>query len=411
MGVSGLGVSPIWIVRVPPRDAPRYAVGPVQTDLNADGFADTATDDYPASPRARLIYGAAGGLSSASSVGAPSLAGGEPCSPGDLDGDGMSDLLFMRSTPIDVYWGRRSDLLTNAESIVLPAGVAFLDLASAGDANRDGRADVLAAHYPSRTLYLLLADSSGRVALGGQVTLPAGLTAPGVPPDGAGDFDADGFPDVVVTSRGGEDNFCRVYLGGLDGLNAARYIELGDSVPAGWLLHGDARSVGDVNGDGFFDVACAAVSTTGMSTHCVYYGNAGRSSELRTCLNTFGRSSFATGGDLNRDGFSDVALMVGDGTNPISIFWGDEAGVSAAPSQAITFPATAGAAWRARIADFNGDSVPDLFASSTSNDRIYVQNTGTGFPRSPTVRWTAGEGRISEVAIAPAGAITRRRAK
>jgi hypothetical protein len=76
----------------------------------------------------------------------------------------------------------------------------------------------------------------------------------GVSVASAGDVNGDGYADVVVGTRnGGGDGHAFVYLGGATGVGGEPSWTLSDGV-YGSFFGGSVASAGDVNGDGYADV-------------------------------------------------------------------------------------------------------------------------------------------------------------
>jgi len=117
----------------------------------------------------------------------------------------------------------------------------------------------------------------------------------------AGDFNGDGFEDFIV---------------GADGFNSSKgvaFIYFGgpqfDIYPDVRLEYSSASSfgimvskLGDVDGDGFDDVAVADANNV-----FVYFGNAAKSADRYQIISGYG-NKIAYGGDVNGDGFEDILI-------------------------------------------------------------------------------------------------------
>jgi hypothetical protein len=158
----------------------------------------------------------------------------------------------------------------------------------------------------------------------------------------AGDFNNDGFADVVVI----DDNGMTVSLGKGDGTfqKPAFYTtQLSYSV-----------AVADFNGDGNLDIVVANLNP---STVDVYLGNGNGTFKAPISSSTTKGSYFVTTGDFNNDGKLDIAII-----DPpyVSVLLGKGNGRFQAPSDNDSL---VGALWLA-IGDFNNDHNLDVVATA-----------------------------------------------
>jgi hypothetical protein len=275
---SGLATSPAWSVTVPATSSnwPLPATG--AGDVNGDGYADvivgvrTFNGGAAAQGRALVYHGAAGGLPATPSwtatgaVGATYL-GFSVDGAGDVDGDHYDDVLVATKTEARLYRGSPSGLATTPawttpiQPYMSGGSKPIGEVAGAGDVDGDGYDDVLVAS----TAWSNGQSLEGRVQLfrgsaTGLSAMPAWTVESdraeaffGFSVDGAGDTNADGYDDVVIS----EDAFYRgrvsLFLGGPGGLAATPAWFFTGPTPEGQL--GQAvRGAGDVDGDGRDDV-------------------------------------------------------------------------------------------------------------------------------------------------------------
>jgi VCBS repeat protein len=166
----------------------------------------------------------------------------------------------------------------------------------------------------------------------------------------AGDFNHDGFADVVVI----DDNGFTVSLGKGDGTFRKPVFyksQLSYSL-----------AVGDFNNDGNLDIVVANLVP---STVDVYLGNGDGTFKAPISSNTTDGSYFVAPGDFNHDGKLDIAII--DGPN-VSILLGNGNGTFGVPSDNDSFY---GAQWLA-VGDFNNDHKLDVLTSGRLGSDYYV---------------------------------------
>jgi len=286
---SGLAASPAWIAESDQTNANLGISVATAGDVDGDGYSDVIvgaygyTNDQPSEGRAYIYGGSASGLAASptwtveSNVSGPAF-GASVATAGDVNGDGYSDVL------VGAY------LYTNGQA---SEGRAFAYLGSASG----------------------LATSPGWTAESDQASANFGSSVAT-----AGDINGDGYADVIVgsyTYDNGEadEGQAFLYLGSAAGLAAApAWIAQGDQASA-WFGRSVATA-GDVNGDGYSDVIVGAqLFDNGQADEgraFLYLGSAsglttspGWTAESNQSGSAYGFSA-GTAGDVNGDGYSDV---------------------------------------------------------------------------------------------------------
>jgi VCBS repeat protein/FG-GAP repeat protein len=372
---QGASTGPTWEFFVGARSAPIDTSWGTVLDVNGDGFADVAVGTGSPYYRAYVYLGSAQGLGATPTV-IQSLAfdfGLSLASAGDVNGDGYADLIVgaYESSAAYVYFGGPAGLGSTPAMIAGPATSKWFGrcAASAGDVNGDGFADVIVGAYGSDTAYVYLGSA------GGPAAVPTTLRGPmggyfGYSVASAGDVNGDGFADVLVGAWNSDATY--FYEGSADGVSSRPAVTLSGPNANGGSGYAVA-SAGDVDGDGFVDVI---VGTCCSQEVYVYRGSpngpAGPSSTLKgpTGDNYFGWS-VAGAGDVNGDGFADV--IVGDNYHyTVYVYRGGVGGVGVVPSQ---FTDQGGSDFGGAVSsagDVNGDGFADVIVGADASAAAYV---------------------------------------
>jgi hypothetical protein len=248
-------------------------------DLDGDGHADWAMADRAGEdgtvPLVRIVSGRTG-QSLRTYRGEPDSGYGTAlASLADRDGDGIPELAIaapFADRPVEdagevlvISPGRDVLLLTlrgTEERERLGA-----KLAAAGDVDGDGLEDLLVADYPAPdfTSIFLFRGADG-LELSRYPTTLDGLWDPAMA--GVGDLDDDGFDDVLlgVADSNGVDSWARVISGGT---GEVMFEITGTSETRVGLA---ATGVGDWNADGTGDFALSSFDTENWTTVTVYSG-------------------------------------------------------------------------------------------------------------------------------------------
>lgn len=324
-------------------------------DLDGDGYDDIiiGADDDSCCGTAHVFSGSATGIDNGSRVGisASDEANGDGfgiavSGGGDVDGDGFDDVIIgawvedfegSNAGAAYVQYGNALGVDTKLVASDGTSGDRFgWAVSSAGDVNGDGIDDVIVgtaffegpwnfgvAYVYLGTFATGLDNNTELRLVASDATQGCGF---GYDVAGAGDVNGDGYDDVIVgTLRvldiGPDPGSAYVYLGGANGTDPATEIKLVPSDGASDDRFGKSvDGAGDLNGDGYDDVIVGAYfSDTGGTDSGAAYAYLGSVSGILQATETkliasdgfnedyFG-SSVAGVGDLNGDGFDDVAI-------------------------------------------------------------------------------------------------------
>ena len=244
---------------------------------------------------------------------------------GDVNADGYDDVIVGAGAGaqprVQVFDGRTLSATNQtqlASFLAFDAGFRGGVNVGAGDVTGDGFADVVVGAGPGAGAHVKVFD--GRALANVQVVERASYFAytgfNGGVTVSAGNFNGDGFDDVVTGAGAGGGPHVKVFSG--QTLVAGRQTELASffAFDRGYL-QGISVAAGDIDGDSIADVVVGA--RTGPGHVKVFDGRALRTGTVteRASLLTFGvgflGGATVAAADLNRDGSDDVFVGAGPG--------------------------------------------------------------------------------------------------
>ena len=290
---------------------PAFALGPGLTvatgDMNGDGISDIVTLQPDTSQVAIVMVDAQGDFSLAPPQSFSDIHAMTSVVIADVNGDGVQDVIISDGDSAD--GGVR--VLLNDGHGNLSADVSYASAVGSGagpvsvtaaDLNGDGFPDLITANGTAGTVSVLLNQGDGSFAA--PVSFAAGTDPVAV---AVADLNGDGFPDLVVADF--ESNSVQVLLSDGRGGFAA---PLAHSVGAAPV----AVTLSDVDGDGKVD---AAVVDRDDNTAGILLGLGDGSFAAASFIGTGAQPGWLTAQDLNGDGRPDlVTANYSDGS--ISVF-------------------------------------------------------------------------------------------
>jgi hypothetical protein len=295
-----------------------------------------------------------------------------------------------RSAPTDTSWGTSTDV----------DGDGLGELVVGARISGDGAAYVYApttAGVPATPSLTFKGPPGGKESTG------VGL--------GAGDFNGDGFIDLVVGACTHGDDTGRVHIfhGGAAGIASTPTTTLVGPDGPGSFFGYAVGTAGDVDGDGFPDLAIAGFRADGEKGKVyLYRGGATGIAETATPMavlagtdpgGRFGRA-MVSAGDVNHDGFADLLIAASNAnadTGAAYLFYGAADGIAGGASPDLTFTAPDGAGGlfgsAVTAADYNGDRLADVaitaraVGNGTGRAHVYL-GTAAGLPTTPAATLT-----------------------
>jgi hypothetical protein len=391
-------------------------------DVNGDGYADVVVgapyydSSYSNEGAVLMYFGSSTGLPSAADwfargEQADANFGYSVASAGDINGDGYSDVVIgapyydysaVDGGAIFVFEGDNDGMGGNGSPATADwfaiggygGGLMGYSTCGAGDVNGDGFADVAGGApnyddggFANEGAVFLWHGSASGLGTTGEPSNADWHDAGGVAGRGlgtslssAGDVNWDGYSDLIA---GGLD-IAVVWHGSVTGLNPSGIDWAMSQGNTAYLFGRSVSSAGDINGDGFSDVVVGAPTyTRDFANEGAAWAYCGSSAGLGTAFcwwdtgyrqDAYLGMSVASAGDLNGDGYTEIAIGVPGWSNPQSsegqarLYFGSEWGpvsfndgdwtVESNFDDAILGRSIAG------VGDVNGDGYGDLIVGA-----------------------------------------------
>ena len=262
-------------------------------------------------------------------------------------------------------------------------------VAAAGDVNGDGYDDVIIGAPTSPF------DGKAFIYYGDAFLNfpPKSFLSAGDVVSGAGDVNGDGFADVIVAAYDFDHYKGRVslYLGSAHGIKTTPSTSIVGT--HGIYFGKNIGGIGDVNGDGYSDIAVGAKDynngQTGEGAVFIYHGSVHGLSTTPACVLESNINSAALGevsgaGDVNRDGFDDLVAGA-DGIGKVYLYLGSTTGLT--NSIPIIFQGS-GSRFGFRTSgagDVNGDGFDDILVAAESDTASLYFGNASGLDTGNSV--------------------------
>lgn len=351
-------------------------------------FAQTATVDVDKDRRWDLLLGSNAGVYLLRGSGTGSFSNAVNVVPGtssalvtgDLNRDGAVDLVIASQTgTIRTALGNGDGTFKAPANVVVAPGVPGVAayLCVIADFNGDTQPDIATANTAGNSISVLPGRGDG--TFGTPVATPVPQPTAGL---AVGDLNNDGFPDLACVSLSGTVQRIAVLINRSNGSFESPVT----TTFAGFNLW--SLRMGDLDGDPHPDLIAVSVTGSVKPSFASFRGNADLTFTLvdqkSLTLPVYGVVLH----DVNGDGVADAAIA---NHTTVTILEGLGSGSFADP---VSFPVVSSGALAA--ADFNGDGRSDLasFGGGASSTLTSLLNETITVPASPSLRWRQAGGRV-----------------
>jgi len=307
---------------------------------------------------------------------------------GDFNNDGYDDFIITDPIYNDyggaayIYYGGENP--DNVEDLLIEGEEEWESLAIsanyAGDVNNDGISDIILGNTGSRTAKIYYGSETPDAEVDA-VLEGAGTDNRFGYSTSSGDFNNDGFEDIIIGAYGYNSYRGRsyVYFGGEDADNVADLTLTGEDYEDahfGWSVAG----IGDINNDGYDDFAVGAIyyATNLPGKVYVYYGGAEPDSLVDVVINQNIANDWLgyfinPGGDVNNDGYDDfvVGAVGTQGTTGKAYLYLGRDNFTGQP-ELIYNDGTSGSWFGAMVGslDFNDDGFDDIIVGAPGHNNL-----------------------------------------
>ncbi|MBZ5855479.1 IPT/TIG domain-containing protein [Flavihumibacter profundi] len=298
---------------------------------------------------------------------------------GDLDGDGMIDLVSSsiadKTLSIFRNTGMQGNISFAAKSELTGSGSMYA--IAIRDIDGDGLSDIVVVNALENTLAIYLNKSTGpgNISFANRISFNTGLLPNSV---AIGDFDKDGKPDLVVANE--SDNTISLFRNKSTVGNLV--MENRMDLNLGTAQSGSGVLVADLDEDGRLDIVTVIQSGINATTSLQLFRNTSNPGALNFIMqNTLpGGTNYAyhaATGDINGDGKLDL-VMANTTNNQVQIFQNNS--TSGSFNFSVAGQLYANSPYAINLSDLDNDGKPELISSFFSSDKVQVFPNNCGAP-------------------------------
>jgi hypothetical protein len=283
-------------------------------DINGDGVADIITGAGPgAGPHVRVFDGRDNSELRSFFAYGPSFTGGVFVAAGDINGDGVDDIITGAGSGAGPHV-KVFDGVSGAEVrsffAYAPTFVGGVRVA-AGDVNGDGRADIITATGPGAGPHVKVFDGVSGAEIRSFFAYDANFR--GGVFVAAGDFNGDNVADIVTGTDTGGAPLVKVF----NGTNLAALKSFSAYAPN--FVGGVRVAVGDVNGDGRDDIITGAGPGAGPHVKAFDGQSGGLLRSFFAYDPNFTGGVFVAANDVGQAGEFDLNVDAGAGNDHLAM--------------------------------------------------------------------------------------------